>query len=75
MCADCKILRKAARDAVTRYAKAQRRLAIARLQQDSPQIGILEPVAQRLDQARCAAVRAYQEHVDTHTPKAARRGV
>ena len=64
------MLRQSARDAMKLYANAQRRLAIARLQQDNPQMRVLGPGVQRLDQTRRAAACAYQENIATHEKEA-----
>ena len=71
ICADCTTLHQAALDAIIRHTYTQGRLAIAKLQHDSLQIGVLEPVVEHWLRERSAAVRAYQEHVDTHAKEAA----
>jgi hypothetical protein len=73
-CDDCMMLQKAALDAIIRHTDAESRLAIAKLQHDSLQTGILEPVVEHLFQERSSAVRAYQEHISTHAQEAARSG-
>jgi hypothetical protein len=70
ICADCTMLHQAARDAIMQHVYAESRLAIVKLQYDGPKIRVLEPVVQRLLQARSAAVRTYQEHVHTHAQEA-----
>jgi hypothetical protein len=69
------MLRQAALEAIIWHNHARSQLALAKLQRDSPKIRILEPVVKHLLQERSAAVRAYQEHVDAHTQKAAKGGV
>jgi hypothetical protein len=63
------MLRQAALDAIMRHGKARTQLAIAKLQYDRPKIRILEPVVERLLQARRDAVGAYQEHIDRHSKR------
>ena len=63
------MLQQAALDVIIRHTYAQSRLEIAKLQHDSLQLGILEPVVEHLLQERSAAVRAYHEHIDTHAQK------
>jgi hypothetical protein len=75
VCADCTRLYQAALDALIRHNYVRSRLAIAKLERDTPKIRVLEPVVEHLGQARKAAIRAYQEHVATHAQKAAQRGV
>ena len=74
VCADCTMLHQAALDGIIRHNYAQSRLAIAKLQHDSPQIRVLEPLVEHLLQVQSAAVRAYQAHRDTHA-KAAGAGM
>jgi hypothetical protein len=74
-CADCTILYQAALQAIIRHNYARSQLALAKVQRDSQRIRVWEPVVEHLLQARSAAVRAYQEHVDTHAQKAAQGGV
>jgi hypothetical protein len=69
-CADCKMLRQAALVAVLRHNYAPGRLAIEKMRHDSPKRRFLEPVVEQLLQERSAAVRAYQEHTDTHAKAA-----
>jgi hypothetical protein len=71
MCADCTVLQQEALKATVGHFHAESRLTIAKLVHDSPTIRALEPLVDSLFQARSAAVRAYQEHSDTH----ARSGV
>ena len=73
-CDDCMMLQKAALDAIIRHTDAESRLAIAKLQNDSLQIEILEPLVERLFQERSAAVQAYKEHIATHPQDAASAG-
>ena len=75
VCAECTMLYQKALDAIIRHNYIRSRLAMAKLQRDTPKIRVLEPVVRHLYQARSAAIRAYQEHIDTHTAKAAQRGV
>jgi hypothetical protein len=71
VCAACDILQQAALNATIRHIHAESRLTIAKLVHDSRNIGYLEPLVADLFQERSAAVRAYQEHTDTHIQKAA----
>jgi hypothetical protein len=71
VCADCTMLQRAALDAIVRHNDAPSRLAIVKLRPDSAKRRGLEPVVEHLLQVRIAAVRAYQEHLDTHTHKLA----
>jgi hypothetical protein len=75
ICADCTILHQAALEATVRHFHAESRLAIAKLVHDSRVLKDLELPVESLFQARSAAVRAYQEHVETHAQKAAHSGV
>jgi hypothetical protein len=75
VCADCTMLQRAALDAIIRHNEAPSRLAIVRLRPDSAKRRGLEPVVEHLLQVRITAVRAYQEHVDTHNQKAAQSSV
>ena len=75
VCADCAMLYRAALDALIRHTYARSRLATAKLQHDSLKIRVWMPVVEHLLQDRFDAVAAYQEHIDTHTQKAARSGV
>jgi hypothetical protein len=76
ICADCTRLHQAALDAIVRHSHARSRLALAlaKLQDNSFEIKVLEPVVEHLFRARRAAVRTYQEHVDTHAQKVASAG-
>jgi hypothetical protein len=74
VCADCETLQQAALEATIRHFRAESSLAIAKLAQDSRKIRALEPLVESLFQARSAAVRAYQEHIATHTQKSAQGG-
>jgi hypothetical protein len=74
-CADCEMLHEVARDAIMQHVYTESKLSIAKLQHDSPKTRVLEPLVETLFQTRSAAVRAYQEHVDTHTQKAAQSGI
>jgi hypothetical protein len=65
------MLRQAAFVAIIRHNYAPSRLAIAKMRSDNPKRRVLEPVMEHLLQERSAAVRAYQEHMETHTQKAA----
>jgi hypothetical protein len=71
------MLHRAALDAIIRHSYARGRLALAfaKLQHDSPEIKAWEPVVEHLFRARKSAVRAYQDHIDTYTQKAAQSGV
>jgi hypothetical protein len=69
------MLYQAALQAIIRHNYARSRLAIAKLEHHGPQIEVWEPMVEHLLQARSAAVRVYQEHVDTHAQKVAQRGV
>jgi hypothetical protein len=73
-CTDCTSLREAAFDAIVRHFHAENRLAIAKLDNDSPQVTILEPQVEHLLEERRAAVQAYQEHIATHPEEAASAG-
>ena len=75
VCTDCEMLQQAALNATVRHFHADSRLTIAKLVHDSRTITALQPLVDSLFEARSAAVRAYQEHVDTHTQKAAQSGV
>jgi hypothetical protein len=66
ICADCNTLQQAVLDATIRHIQTESRLAIAKLQHDSPKARALKPVVEHLLQERSAAVRAYQQHIDTH---------
>jgi hypothetical protein len=68
-CTDCTRLREAAFDAIVRHFHAENRLAIAKLDNDRPQVTILEPQVEHLLKERRAAVQAYQEHIATHPKK------
>jgi hypothetical protein len=68
------MLQKAALDAIIRHTYAESRLAIAKLRDDSLEIGVFKPVSEHLLQARSAAARAYEEHLDMHPEKAASAG-
>jgi hypothetical protein len=74
VCADCTTLYQAALVAIIPHNYARSQLALAKLQRDSPRIKVWGPVVKHLLQARSAAVRAYQEHVDTYGQKAAESG-
>jgi hypothetical protein len=75
ICAECETIQQAALDATVRHFHADSRLTIAKLVNDRRTIRHLEPLVETLFQTRSAAVRAYQEHLDMHTPKAAQSGV
>jgi len=70
ICAECKVLQQKALDITTWHINAQSRLAAAKLRYDNPQRRVLALEVEILLQARRAAVRAYQEHVDTHAQSA-----
>jgi hypothetical protein len=70
ICPECKKLQQAALVAIMRHDHAQDRLTGAKLRRDSLQIIVLEPEVEHLFRERSAAVRAYGEHLDTHTPQA-----
>jgi hypothetical protein len=61
------MLRHSAFVAIIWHNYAPSRLTIAKMRPDSPKRVVLEPVVENLFQVRIAAVRAYQEHVKTHT--------
>ena len=73
ICADCNTLQQAALNATIRHIHAESRLAIAKLVHDSRAITGLQPLVDSLFQERSAAVRAYQEHTDTHAKAASAR--
>ena len=73
-CVDCTRLQKAALDAIVQHYRAEDRLAIAKLQNDSPQVTILEPQVEHLLEERRAAVQAFQEHIATHPQAASSAG-
>jgi hypothetical protein len=64
------MLQQAAHVAIVRHNYAESRAAIAKLLDDNRSIRDLEPLVESLLQARSVAVRAYQEHVDTHAQAA-----
>jgi hypothetical protein len=74
-CADCTTLYHAALQAIIQHNYARSQLALAQLQRNSQRIRVWQQIVEHLLQARSAAVRAYQEHVDTHAQKAAQGGV
>jgi hypothetical protein len=74
VCTNCKVLQQIALDTTIRHLQARGRLALAKLKQDSPNIRDLEPIVERMFRERTTAVRAYREHIDTHTQKAAESG-
>ena len=57
-------------NATIRHIRADSRLAVAKLIEDSRNLIDLEQLVDSLLQERIAAVRAYQEHVDAHAKKA-----
>jgi hypothetical protein len=59
------MLRQTALEAIILHNHALSRLAIAKLQNDRPKIRALEPMVERLFEARCVAVGVYQKHIDT----------
>ena len=65
-CAECVMLQQAALEATIRHIRAESSLSIAKLEHDSQKIRHLEPLVESLFQARSTAVRAYEEHIDTH---------
>ena len=69
------MLYQAALQAIIRHNYARSQLALAQLQRNSQRIRVWQQIVEHLLQARSAAVRAYQEHVDTHAQKAAQGGV
>jgi hypothetical protein len=75
VCADCEIFQQAALNATIRHFHAESRLTIAKLIRDRLAISDLEPLVESLFQARSSAVRAYQDHIDTHAQEAAQSGV
>jgi hypothetical protein len=64
------MFQKAALAAIMQHNLAESRLAIAKLQHDSPTTTILEPQVEHLLEERRTAVRAYQEHLATHPQEA-----
>jgi hypothetical protein len=74
VCADCDTLQQAALNATIRHIQAESRLTIAKLVNDRRTIRHLEPLVETLFQTRSAAVRAYQEHINTHAQKTAQSG-
>jgi hypothetical protein len=69
MCADCETIQQSALNATIRHFQADSRLKTAKLVHDSGSIRDLEPLVESLFQTRSAAVRAYQEHIASHTQK------
>jgi hypothetical protein len=71
VCTDCLVLQQRALDATLRHLDSRRQLSLAKQNQDSQVIRVWELVVKHLYQARSAAGRAYQEHLNTHAQEAA----